>query len=64
MASRNGIPTILKTAQRLCQLIVKFTPIIATAFPSNAALQAALASANAACAVLVQEAGSVREYGD
>lgn len=64
MASRNGIPTILAIAQRLCKLIVTFTPIIQQQFPTNTALLAALASANAACAVLVAETSMVREYGD
>lgn len=64
MAARNGIPTILAVAQKLCQLLVKFTPIITASFPNNAALLAALAAANAACAVLVQEASAVRAYGD
>jgi hypothetical protein len=64
MARRNGIPTLLSLAQRMCFLVTKFTPIIQAQFPSNAALLAALAAANSACAVLVQEAGAVREFGD
>lgn len=64
MAQRTGIPSILKVAQRLCQLLTTFTPIITTKYGSNASLMAALAAANAACAVLVQEVSAVREYGD
>lgn len=64
MAARNGIPSILQIAQRLCQLVVKFTPIITAQYPSNAALQAALAAANVACAELAAQAALVRQYGD
>lgn len=64
MARRTGVPSILFVAQRLCNLIVKFTPVITQLYPSNTALLAALAAANSACAVLVQETAAVREYGD
>lgn len=64
MARRTGIPTILWTAKRLCDLVTRFTPIITQLYPTNTALQAALAAANAACATLVLEADAVREYGD
>jgi len=55
---------MLFIAQRLCALITRYTPIIVTLFPANAALLAALAAANTACAALSQELSAVREYGD
>jgi hypothetical protein len=64
MAQRNGVPTMIQVAQRLCQLVVKFTPIITQQFPSNAALLAALAAANTACAALEAQLQLVRDYGD
>ncbi|HSJ39398.1 MAG TPA: hypothetical protein VK945_14420 [Planococcus sp. (in: firmicutes)] len=64
MAQRTGIPSILKTAQILCRLLTDFTPIITLKYGNNPSLLAALAAANAACAVLVQETAAVREYGD
>jgi hypothetical protein len=64
MAQRNGVPTMIQVAQRLCQLVVKFTPIITQQFPSNAALLAALAAANTACAALEAQLQLVRSYGD
>jgi len=64
MAARNGVPTMIKVAQRLCQLIVKFTPVITAQFPSNTALLAALAAANTACAALEAQLALVREFGD
>jgi hypothetical protein len=48
----------------MCNLIVKFTPVITELYPGNAALLAALAAANAACATLHAELATVREYGD
>lgn len=64
MASRTGIPSLMVVARRLCLLIVKFTPIITHLYPSNTALLAALAAANAACSALHEELALVREYGD
>lgn len=64
MARRTGIPTMIQVATTLCRLIIKFTPVIQTLYPSNTALMAALAAANAACAELVAEASAVRELGD
>lgn len=61
---RDGIPTMIKVAQRLCQLVTKFTPIITLKFPGNAPLLAALAAANAACGVLASELALNRDYGD
>jgi hypothetical protein len=64
MARRTGVPTIQGVAKELCRLVTKFTPVIAAAYPSNSALLLALDAANAACAALVLELETVREYGD
>lgn len=64
MARRTGLPTLLKLAQEMCRLIVKFTPIIQTLYGGNTALMAALAAANAACAELVAETSAVIQPGD
>lgn len=64
MATRTGAPTIKKIAIRLCQLLTKFTPILTALHPGNTALLAALAAANGACSVLVEEIEGVIEYGD
>jgi len=64
MAQRTGIPTMIGVAKRLCYLINAFTPVIQKKYPTNAALLAALAAANAACAVLQSELVTVREFGD
>jgi hypothetical protein len=62
--ARNGVPTMLWVAKKLCSLITKFTPVLTVQFEDNAALLAALAAANAACAALSAELALVREYGD
>ena len=64
MASRTGLPTMLRIARELCRLITKFTPVIEVAFPGNTALLAALAAANAACATLHSEIVAVTVLGD
>lgn len=64
MARRTGVPKLMKLAQQLCIAIAKFTPVIQQLYPSNATLQAALTTANAACAALHAELAAVREYGD
>lgn len=64
MARRTGVPAMMLVARRLCLLIVKFTPIVQQLYPTNSALLAALAAANAACATLHAELAGVREYGD
>jgi hypothetical protein len=64
MAARNGVPTMIQVATRLCQLVVKFTPVITAQFPSNATLLAALAAANAACSELSAQLALVRSTGD
>jgi hypothetical protein len=64
MARRTGVPALMQVAERLCFLIVKFTPVIQQLYPTNSALMAALAAANAACAALHVELAAVREYGD
>ena len=64
MARRTGVPSLMFVARRMCALIAKFTPVIQHLYPTNAALMAALAAANAACSVLHAELETVREYGD
>jgi len=59
-----GVFTTQKYAKLLCKALAWATPLITGAYPSNTALQAALAAANAACATLAAELELVREYGD
>jgi hypothetical protein len=63
MAKRTGIPTLLWVAKRLCQLVADYGSVITALYPSNAALIAALAAANAACSTLAAELEMVRDYG-
>jgi hypothetical protein len=63
MTQRTGVPSLMEVARRLCLLITKFTPVIERLYGDNAALMAALAAANSACAVLHMELASVRDYG-
>jgi hypothetical protein len=60
---RSGLPSIVKTAHTLCRLITLFSPYIQKLYPTNTALQAALAAALAACAVLGEEAEAAIEPG-
>lgn len=60
---RDGLYSLDKVARNLCRLITAFTPTIQRLYPSNAALLAALAAANAACAVLQQEVQEQRSPG-
>lgn len=64
MTERTGVPTLLGLAHRMCQVIVKFTPILTAKYSANPALLAALTAANAACGVLAAELALVREHGD
>lgn len=64
MARRTGVPALLDVAQRMCLLIVKFTPIITQLYGTNAALMTALSAANVACGALAEQLAQVREYGD
>lgn len=64
MARRTGVPSILQVATRLCDLMNRYAPLIVSLYPSNTALQAALAAAQAACSTLSVELEQVREYGD
>lgn len=61
--TRTGLPTLRHLARESCRIIVKFGPVIAATFPESVALQAALASAQAACEVLVQEIDGVLTEG-
>lgn len=54
---------MITVARRLCLLITKFTPVIQHYYPSNTAILAALAAANAACEALRLELEEIREYG-
>lgn len=56
MAKRTGLRSIRDFAQNVCKYITFWTPVIRLAFPGNPALYAALAAANQACALLVEEA--------
>lgn len=64
MAARTGVPTLSKVAHQLCKYVVLFSPTIQRAYPDNVTLQAALATALAACNALGEELEAVREYGD
>lgn len=64
MAVRDGIPSLNKTAKRLCALLSKFGPLLHAKYAGNATLIAALTTAQAACALLAQESEKVRKYGD
>lgn len=64
MTQRIGVPALMRVARQMCKYIVLFTPAIQRTYPSNSALLAALAAANAACGVLASELQTVREYGD
>lgn len=63
MTRRLGVPSLIDVAKEMCRLITLFSPIIQRAYPNNAALLAALAAANAACATLHLECEKVREFG-
>jgi len=64
MAQKTYIPSVHNAAQDMCKLLARATPVIVRIYGGNAALLAALSAANAACDVLVQEAGNVRSYED
>lgn len=61
---RTGLPTIRDVAFSMCKYVTTFTPIIKKVYPANAALQAALVAAQAACVVLVEEADAQLPIGD
>jgi hypothetical protein len=64
MARRTGVYTLQYTAKTLCRFVSKFTPILTSLYPTNAALLAALAAANGACHTLFEELEKVRDKGD
>lgn len=64
MARKTYVPTLLRVSLAMCKYITRATPIITQLYGTNAALMAALAAANAACAELATELAQVREYGD
>jgi hypothetical protein len=61
MAVKTGVPTLIQVAQRMCQLINAFAPIIRRVYPDNTALHVALETAQAACMVLHNELEDVRQ---
>ena len=63
MPRRNYLPTTHKRALALCKIVVKAQPIVAVAFPTNTALQAALSAALAACETLRVEVAKELEEG-
>lgn len=64
MASRTGVTTMQKYAQKICKFIALYGNVIKTIYPSNTALHSAIDVANTACATLALELEAVREYGD
>lgn len=52
---RTGLPTMRVTARYLCKIINQFTPVIKALYPDNELLILALATANTACATLVEQ---------
>lgn len=64
MASRTGVFKIGNLAKAMCKAVTISTPAIQRAYPSNAALMAALQAANTACQLLASEVDSVKVYGD
>jgi len=63
MATRLGNVVLQQVAKRMCSLLVKFSPIIAVAYPDNTVLQLALATALEACSALDTELEEIRIYG-
>jgi len=63
MAGRTGVPSLIKVARKLCDLILKFGPVITRLYPDNSALQVAMAAASAACQTFHEELEKVREIG-
>lgn len=64
MATRTGIPSMLKDAKNLIRLIAKFLPTIQKEFPANTALLQAMQDCSACLLSLVQLASEEREQGD
>jgi len=62
--AKDGVPTLLNFANKLCRAISKFRTLIYMYYGSNPALIVAYESAAAACATLVAELAQVRKYGD
>lgn len=63
MAKRTGVPSLLWVAKKMCYFLAKYQSVIVALYPTNDALIAALAAANAACSTLATELELVREYG-
>lgn len=60
---KDGFYSMRKHGRLLCRFIFQFTPVILKLYPTATALHAALAAANAACEVLVQEIDAVATPG-
>lgn len=60
---KDGFYSMRKHGRLLCGFIFKFTPVILKLYPTNTTLHAALAAANAACEVLVQEIDAAADPG-
>ena len=63
ISRRDGLFSLQRTARELCRLVTAFTPVITRLYPGNAALLAALAAANTACAVLEAEVTAQKVEG-
>lgn len=57
------IPSLDDAAHKMCALLTRASPTIQRLYPNNAALQAALQAALAACATLGEETAKERDYG-
>lgn len=64
MPTRTGVPTILKTAKRMCDLLARYSSLIKSLTPGNTSLHDALDDANTACIALSASLELVRNYGD
>lgn len=64
MATRTGVPTMLKLSKELVRLITKFLPVIQKEYPGNDELVTALKDCSACALSLIEALAAVREYGD
>lgn len=62
--TKDGVPTLLESARKMCNAVHKFAPIIRAKYPDNVGLMAALVAAEVMCATFIDEFESIREYGD
>lgn len=64
MATRTGIPKIVKIAKALCLAVTFFAPTIRKVTNNDPAVEAALAAALAACTLLEQKLEPYLPPGD